>query len=211
MPMPRARIILLATALFLSACDNHPADTGSVHTTAADHTINVAATTTTSPSSTTTTTAPPGSQTLGHVRVSIKKISVGKVPLKQADGSVLYSDEPRLMIALRIENVSDQKRSEYTTWVPDLDAAKTVARLTDDRANELKRVTFGFGNNVQGRTVLDTLTPGKVIGDLLVFEDPSPEAKEFVLELPGANCGVTGTFRFTIPAKDVARSKDRAN
>ena len=39
-------------------------------------------------------------------------------------------------------------------------------------AIDLKRITFGFGNNVQGGTVLYTLSPGKAIGDLLVFEAP---------------------------------------
>jgi hypothetical protein len=208
MRTPGLRTALLSIALLLPACDGRPPPTGPAPT---DRTIVVASTTI--PPSTTieTPAALPGSQTVGHVRVSIKKVSVGRVPLKQADRSVQFSAEPRLMVALRIENVSDQKRSEYNTWVPDLEAARTAAKLTDDRANEWKRVTFGFGNNVQGRTVLDTLTPGKVIGDLLVFEAPSPEVKEFVLELPGANCGVKGAFRFTILAQDVVRPKDRPN
>ncbi len=138
------------------------------------------------------------SATVGHIRVTIKKVWIGKVPLKSADGSITYSEESRLMFALRIENTSDKKRSEYNTWVPDLDAAKTVARLTDDRGTDLKRVTFGFGNNVKDRTVLDTLTPGKAIGDLLVFDVPPSGWKTLKLGLPGANCGVAGTFTFTI-------------
>jgi hypothetical protein len=113
------------------------------------------------------------------------------------------------MIALRIENVSDKKRSEYNTWVPDLDAARTAARLTDGQGGELKRITFGFGNNVQGRTVLDTLTPGKVIGDLLVFEAPPAEAKTLKLVLPGANCGVAGSFEFEIDATMIVGEKTR--
>ena len=111
------------------------------------------------------------------------------------------------MIALRIENVSDKQQSGYNTWVPDLDSARTVAKLTDDRGNELKRVTFGFGNNVQGRTVLDTLTPGKAIGDLLVFEAPPANARTLKLVLPGANCGVKGTFEFDIDARAIVRPK----
>ena len=64
---------------------------------------------------------------------------------------------------------------------------------------ELKRVTLGFGNNVKDRTTLDTLTPGKVISDLLLFEVPKPKATHLDLDLPGANCGVRGTFQFRIP------------
>ena len=43
--------------------------------------------------------------------MSVKKVSVGKVPLKQVDGTISYSDEPRLMILLRIENIGDKKQS----------------------------------------------------------------------------------------------------
>lgn len=199
--MPRAPFVLLVAAV-LPACDHRPPVTGSAHPTATDRT-------TVSLTTTTTTTTPPaaGALTLGHVRVAIKKVSVGKVPLKSADGTITYTDEPRLMIALRIENTSDKKQSGYNTWVPDLDAAKTVATLTNDLGNELKRVTFGFGNNVQGRTVLDTLTPGKVIGDLLVFEAPSAVVKALKLTLPGANCGVKGSFEFEIDATTIARPK----
>jgi hypothetical protein len=194
----------LVSVILLPACDQRAADTGPAHPTATDGTAVPNATATTK---TATTSAATNTQTLGHVRVSIKKVSVGKVPLRAADGSITYADEPRLMIALRIENVSEKQQSGYNTWVPDLDAAKTVARLTDDRGNELKRVTFGFGNNVQGRTVLDTLTPGKAIGDLLVFEAPPANAKALKLVLPGANCGVKGNFEFAIDPATIIRPK----
>jgi hypothetical protein len=195
--------------ILLPACDNRPATTGPSHSTAPDRSAVPTATATiiTTTIITATTSAATNTQTLGHVRVAIKKVSVGKVPLKAADGSLTYADEPRLMIALRIENVSEKQQSGYNTWVPDLDAAKTVARLTDDRGNELKRVTFGFGNNVQGRTVLDTLTPSKAIGDLLVFEAPPAGTRTLHLVLPGANCGVKGNFEFDIDAATFVRPK----
>jgi hypothetical protein len=202
MSPPRTSVCLLALTL-LPACDNKPSDTSPAQPTATARTA--ASTATARP--TTTTTAPNAGQTVGHVRVSIRKATVGKVPLKAADGTVTHADEPRLMIALRIENVSDKKRSEYNTWVPDLEAARTVARLTDDRGAELKRVTFGFGNNVQDRTVLATLTPGRVISDLLVFEAPAAHAKALKLVLPGANCGVKGSFEFDIDTATIARPK----
>jgi hypothetical protein len=201
MPTPHGRFVLV-TLVLLPACDHRPPDTGPAHPTATDHTATPTATT-----SAAGTTTPATAQTLGHVRVAIKKVSVGKVPLRAADGSITHADEPRLMIALRIENVSDQKQSPYNTWVPDLDSARTVAALTDDRGNELKRITFGFGNNVQGRTVLDTLTPGKAIGDLLVFEAPAANARALKLVLPGANCGVKGSFEFDIDAATIVRPK----
>lgn len=194
--MPRPPLLLLAVAL-VPACDNRPPAPGPA-ATPTDATPTAAATPSTHP-------APANTRTVGHVRVSIAKVSVGRVPVVAADG--VDTETPRLMIAVRVESVSDTKRSEYNTWVPDLDAAKTVANLTDDRGAELKRVTYGFGNNVRGRTVLDTLTPGKVIGDLLVFEAPAANVRALRLVLPGANCGVKGTFDFPIDAATIARPK----
>jgi hypothetical protein len=211
MPARRAPLGLLALAL-IPACDHRPPDTGPTVPTATNRTVPLIATGTNGaagPGAGTANNATTSGTTLtvGHVRVAIKKVTVGKVPLKAADGSITYADEPRLMVALRIENVNEKQQSGYNTWVPDLDAAKTVAKLTDDRGTELKRITFGFGNNVQGRTVLDTLTPGKVIGDLLVFEAPATEVKTLKLTLPGANCGVKGSFEFEIDATTIARPK----
>lgn len=151
----------------------------------------------------------PGDQpsVVGSVRVSVKKVTIGKVALKNGDGSTSYSDEPRLMVLVRVENLHDKRAFEYSTWVPDLNVAKTVAKLTDDGGAECKRVKFGFGNNVKDRTVLDTVAPGKAIGDLLVFEVPAPMAKYLDLDLPGANCKAAGTFRFRIDAATIARGK----
>ena len=145
--------------------------------------------------------------TVGHIRVLIKKASIGPVPLKQTDGSTSFTKEIRLMVALRIENTSDRRTSPYNTWVPDLEAAKTFAKLVDDKGTELKRVTFGFGNNVRDRTVLDTLPPGKIIGDLLVFESPSPASTYLQLDLPGENCGVKGMFRFRLDVDSISKTK----
>jgi hypothetical protein len=204
------RRLALLSLFLLTACENRPGDAASSRRPGTDsdtaRTASAGAVDTSTPFTVGTTTSVVG-QTYGHIRVSIKKATIGKVPLKAADGSISYADEPRLMIALRIENVSDRKQSGYNTWVPDLDAAKTVAKLTDDRGAELKRVTFGFGNNVQGRTVLDTLSPGKVIGDLLVFEAPAAGTKSLKLVLPGANCGVKDSFEFEIDMTTVARPK----
>lgn len=144
--------------------------------------------------------------TLGTVRVSIKKISIGKVALKELDGTLKYQDEPRLMMSLKIENLHEKRKFAYHTWVPDLEGAKTFGRLVDDSGYVLKRITFGFGNNVKDRTVFDEgVNPGKVISDLLVFEVPRPTAKYFDLDLPGANCGQRGTYQFRIEMKDIAK------
>ena len=211
MYMPKPMLVPYFFSLCPCAVDHPPATTSRptpvAKTTAGSGAIQAIASA--SASSVSTAAAKPSvpadpSVTVGHIRVSIKKVSVGKVPLKSVDGTITYPDEPRLMVALHIENISDKKQSGYNTWVPDLEAARTFAKLTVD-GKELKRVTFGFGNNVKGRTVLDTLTPGKVISDLLVFEAPPAGARSFLLELPGANCGVKGAFNFKIDAASVRR------
>ncbi len=194
-----------------AACDQRPGSAVKVSsTTAASMTTPIVELTTgvaktTKPASTTGRTGVGEPYTLSHIRVTVRKVSVGKVPLKQTDGSIDYSKEPRLMVLLRIENISDKRPSPYSTWVPDLDAAKTVAKLVDDSGVELKRVTLGFGNNVKDRTTLDTLTPGKTITDLLLFEVPNPKARHLDLDLPGANCGVRGSFQFRVPSTAIEK------
>lgn len=144
--------------------------------------------------------------TLGTVRVSIKKISVGKVALKGQGGTLTYLDEPRLMIALKIENLHEKRNFVYRTWVPEPGANTTFARLVDDSDYEMKRITFGLGNDVKDRTVFDEgVNPGKVISDLLVFEVPPRTVKHFELDLPGTNCGQRGTYQFRIEMKDIGK------
>lgn len=141
--------------------------------------------------------------TLGTVRVTLRKARVGKVPLLNSDKTITYSDEPRLMLTVFVENLSERRKAHYTTWVPDLDAARSVASLKADGV-EVKRVTFGFGNNVKDRTTLDDINPTKGITDLLVFEVP-PAGKPLTLDLPGGNVGVRGTFQFSIASSDIGK------
>ncbi len=143
----------------------------------------------------------------GTVRVSVKKVTIGKVPMKEADGSTRYTDEPRLMVALRIENLNDRRGFEYASWVPDLEKAPSVGKLTDDAGAECKRVTLGFGNNVKDRSAYAAVPPGGTLNDVLVFEVPAAAAKHLDLDLPGANCKVRGSFRFRIEMADIAEGK----
>ncbi|HEX3152783.1 MAG TPA: hypothetical protein VHR66_32220 [Gemmataceae bacterium] len=194
-------VLVLPVAFLLSACENKSPDSTPGTTTAS--------TSTAQPSASVAASAPSvpadPSVTVGHIRVTIKKVSVGRVPLKAADGTTTYSDEPRLMVALRIENLSDKTGSKYTTWVPDLEAAKTIAKLTVNGGPELKRVSLGFGNNVKDRTATDDLTPGKVISDLLLFEVPPINAASLRLELPGANVSIKDSFVFQIETATIKR------
>lgn len=96
MPAPHRRLGLRARAL-LPACDSRPATTGPVQPTAAERTTVANTTAPTAGTSTVTTTGAADTQTVGHVRVAIKKVSVGKVPLEAADGSITHAGERRLV------------------------------------------------------------------------------------------------------------------
>jgi hypothetical protein len=144
---------------------------------------------------------------LGTVRVTIRKVTIGKVPLKNADGTISYSDEPRLMVALKVENLNDRRKLAYESWVPDLDAAKSVGKLTDDSGTESKRVSLGFGNNVKDRTTTAEVNPASAIHDLLLFEVPAATIRHLDLDLPGANVRVKGTFQFRIDIGAIAKAK----
>lgn len=200
------RLFLFLLVTTITACEQRPSppavetSTTAVAVSTPEVQPTTAVSKTAKPESTTGRIGVGEPYTLSHIRVTVRKVSVGKVPLKQTDGSIEYSKEPYLMVLLRIEHTGGKRQSPYNTWVPDLEAAKTVAKLVDDTGVELKRMSLGFGNNVKDRTTLDTLTPGKVISDVLLFEVQKPKLTHLDLDLPGANCGVQGTFQFRIPA-----------
>ena len=89
------------------------------------------------------------------------------------------------MVALRIENLNDRRGFEYASWVPDLEKAPSVGKLTDDTGAEYKRVTLGFGNNVKDRSAYAAVGPGGAINDVLVFEVPAATAKHLDLDSRG--------------------------
>src|SRR5207248_2470 len=93
----------------------------------------------------------------------------------------------------------------YESWAdPTREAGRHEPRLTDDRGQTYRRVSFAPGTDLAGSSGDTFLTPGKPIVDLLVFEAPPLEGIQFLrLELPASAFGGAGTLRFQIPKASI--------
>jgi hypothetical protein len=97
----------------------------------------------------------------------------------------------------------DKKKREYARW--------TGAVLKDDRGNTYKQVRYqksSWMSTVEGKTArLD----GNVVMDVFFFPEPDSKAKEFFLELPGENVGVSTPFKIKFTAETVKTAEAITN
>jgi len=139
----------------------------------------------------------------GDIEMQVISVSVGKIPLKAGyDESARTSKDELLAIELKLTNRSRTKKVEYSTWMGrDFTLSRDSATLGDNFGNRYKRIDFGFGATVVGRTDADSIYPGKTLVDVLVFELPIDSVEHLNLELPAKNFGGTGMLRVRIPAR----------
>ncbi|MFQ5731362.1 MAG: hypothetical protein ACE5KM_05335 [Planctomycetaceae bacterium] len=135
----------------------------------------------------------------GVVRVSVSKVSVGKVALKNL-GQESESKDALLKIELKIENLSDAKKTTYKSWGSRFTdfSSEERARLTDNLGNKYTNSHFGFGATVVGQLKTESIYPVKSVTDVLVFEAPVQKATILKLELPASAFGGTGMLRMKI-------------
>jgi hypothetical protein len=113
------------------------------------------------------------------------------------------SNQRLLAIRLTIENLSRTRKIDFHGFEPEL-AALEFALLTDNFHNSYRRVGFG-ADRPKGQVNSASIYPRQVIEDLLVFEIPVEAAEYLRLELPAANVGQPGSFRFQIPCSAIGR------
>lgn len=143
----------------------------------------------------------------GDVAIKVTSVLVGKVAGRSL-GETTESEKDLLQIRLEITNQSEAKKLDYETWAGREFSIlnNDVATLRDDAGNEYKRVTFGFGSDIDGRVKSnESIYPGKKLSDLLVFEVPVEQAEWLFLDLPAKNFSGTGVVRFKIPKSMVKR------
>lgn len=142
----------------------------------------------------------------GDTQVQVKAVRVGKVPLKgrYGDGNG-ESKDVLLMIELEISNLSETKKLEYRTWGGTAMSFGTRTALTDNFDNRYKVINFGFGNEVVGSVESESIYPGKLARDVLVFEEPIGKVEHLNLELPAAQFGGDGMLRVRIPASMIQK------
>ena len=137
----------------------------------------------------------------GDVGFRVNAALIGKVPLMAGfDRSETRSQDSLLAIEIELGNLSRSKKVEYHTWMGrDFSIEQDYATLEDNFGNRYKRIDFGFSTDVVGRTESDSIYPGKVLTDVLVFELPVDTIEYLNLELPAKNFGGTGMLRVRIP------------
>src|SRR5262249_41683921 len=121
-------------------------------------------------------------------------VTVGPVEFK--DKKRRFSRERCLAIRLRVRNVGVERRFEYTSWAEAADPPAATLRDAQGKVYRLK--SFG-PDAVLGHTMKGSVTPGKFVEDVLVFEPPPKEVEFLRLELAAAACGGTGKLLIQIP------------
>ncbi len=135
-----------------------------------------------------------------HEQITVRVLSMKTDFVTGSGIRDFTSKEKLLMITLKIENTDVNRKIEYRGWgrsigVIDSDAAT----LTDNFDNRYKRITFGFGDRIDGQISSESIYPAMSITDVLVFEAPVRNAEYLNLELPASAFSGNGTLRLRIP------------
>jgi hypothetical protein len=135
---------------------------------------------------------------IGDVRVHVLAAAVRAAPFREPGR---FRRDRYLVIALRVQNAGAERRVPYDCWGAPAtgqdEADRPRLRDADGKGYALK--VFGPGVELIGRTSHASLTPGRYVDDLLLFEPPAAGTGSLRLELPGSACGVAGPFRLELP------------
>ncbi len=140
-----------------------------------------------------------GPVTENGIAVTVKKVSIGKVRLKDF-GEDSMSKDDLLIVELEINNTDKGKKVDYSGW-----AKGGNATMKDASGNNYKRITFGTATVVGQIAGATSLYPSKPVSDVLVFERPIESAKELRLRLPLSAVDKTGVIRLKIPASMIKK------
>jgi len=124
----------------------------------------------------------------GDLQIQITGASVGPLP-GRADDSKIY-----LMVSVRVQHVG-QPKVDYISPSGTVRGVE-AALMQDDLGSTYNRVNVGGSAGQLGR---ESLYPGDVKIDLLVFERPVPNYNHLELTIPGAAFSDTEPVRFKIP------------
>lgn len=126
------------------------------------------------------------------VRVSIAGVQVNNVKLGTRRG-VEMSPEKMLIIAVRVNNLTETRKFEFTGW-----GNKNPTVPTDNFGNTYRPLMFN-GAAPYARSVNRAMHPKDGFAEHLVFEIPIDKAEWLNLELAAENFGGKGTIKFKIP------------
>ena len=121
---------------------------------------------------------------LGDVRVSVSSPAIDFVTGTEGNANFRSADK-LFAIKVRLENVSDTRKVDYSGWGADANG-DDLPHLTDDQGNAYKLVTFGGERRVAGQVRSEAIGPKKTVNDLIVFDAPAAGIQTLKLELSGA-------------------------
>jgi hypothetical protein len=143
-------------------------------------------------------------------RLSVTSAMIGG-PFKLRKDSVLdvqdsVRDAPShkdMVVRLRLENLSRNRILAYPDWGR-FDGFLSGAGLKDNLGNTYRWANYGTWKLAE-RAPDSRVRPGRDSTDILVFEEPLPQATEFFLELPRPEYSITHpqVFRFRFPRVEV--------
>lgn len=140
---------------------------------------------------------------LDHVTVSIdRERSAIVIPtLLDFAGQVQHGKSERLVIVVRIRNLSAAKKVTYRSWRMALmgDGGSSCAGLTDDLGNNYQVIWYPGKPVIDGDT--KQATPGEDVYDTIIFEKPIARARKLTLTLSAGHVDMEGEFRLTLPAR----------
>jgi len=123
-------------------------------------------------------------------KVRIKQVKLGVPPRMESKGD-------RLIVTVCVENVGAMRPVGYRCWGLYSGTVRDV-KLVDDQGKSYRPTAI-----VSQRSAVESIPPGKVFEDTLLFEPPAKAAKQLRLELPGSAIGLDQPLRFEIPVKMV--------
>ena len=125
----------------------------------------------------------------------------------KTSGETNRRSEPLLVIRLRLENVSEERKLRYIGWTsPSAALGGITARLSDAQNRPVRLHVFSPGTVAAGQVVRPAnIIQDEPLSDVLAFEVPSDQSAEYLLELPAENFGGDGYVRLKIPAAAIAR------
>ncbi len=137
------------------------------------------------------------SQQIGDAKVEVTSVRISKPSVRTERGGKKLS-KTGLIVSVKLTNVSGSTTMKYDTWNFPVESTAKVAKVVDDTGKQLATFeAWPYYGGITKRT--NDVRPGKWVRDMLVFESPSPNAKNVTLELPGESVGSTGVHKLIIP------------
>ena len=130
-----------------------------------------------------------------------KGIPVFIQPLMQNEDGVLLSEVAFLCVRISVANKSELQTMNYRTWGSHGRAQlATEVRLVDDTGKQLDMVKFGNDLIPADAVITDSIEPGEITHDILVFKPPSGDVKSLSLYLPASHVDGEGVIKIEIPS-----------